>query len=272
MICRGMMIRHRQRPTERELAALADGSLPAAKRVRVERAVAASPELQALVAAQRRALSAIDEAAGQRAPAALRARLELMGRPRRTRVAGQAALARRSLRRARTLSLAGVAAAVVAAVLVVSLGGGVSAPTVADAAVLATRPPVTPVPSGHTTGATLAVRAAGLPFPYWDDQFGFRAVGVRHDRLDGRPTTTVFYERGGERVAYTIVSGKPLSFGARARGRVWKGLPVWSLSAHGMVVATWLRRHHSCVLAGRNVPLTVLISLASWRGEGRVAS
>lgn len=263
------MIRHRQRPTERELAALADGSLPAAKRMRVERAVAASPELQALVAAQRRALTAIDQAADQRAPAALRARLALMERPRR---GGQVAPARSSLRRARMLSLGAVAAAVVAAVLVVSLGGGVSAPTVADAAVLATRPAMAPVPSGATNQPTVGVRAAGLAFPYWGDQFGFRAVGVRHDRLDGRATTTVFYERGGERVAYTIVAGEPLSFGAHTQGSVWNGVRVWSLSAHGMRVATWLRHDHSCVLAGRNVPLTVLVSLASWRGDGRVSS
>ena len=75
------MIRHPHQPTERELAGLADGSLPASKRVRVERAVAASPELQGIVAAQRRALVAIDDAATERAPAALRARLELLRGP-----------------------------------------------------------------------------------------------------------------------------------------------------------------------------------------------
>jgi anti-sigma factor RsiW len=265
-----MMIRHRQLPTERDLAALADGSLPAARRVRVERAVAASPELQAIVAAQRRALAAIDDAAAEQAPAALRARLELMSGPRRRGVTERPRQARSPFRPVRLLPVGALAAALAGAVLVVTLGGGVSSPTVADAAVLATRPAVASVPSTHTHGPTLAVRAAGLPFPYWDDRFGFRAVGVRHDRFDGRATTTVFYKRGDVRVAYTIVSGKPLSSGARTQGTVRDGVAVWTLNTRGMRVATWLRRGHSCVLAGRHVPAAVLVSLASWRGDGRI--
>ncbi|MBV9168330.1 MAG: hypothetical protein JO342_19500 [Solirubrobacterales bacterium] len=268
-----MKLRNRQQPTERDLAALADGSLPAARRVPVERAVASSPELQAIVAAQRRALVAVDAAAREQAPPALRARLELMSGPPRRDARERPPKARSSFGPARLLPAGALAAAAVVALLVVTLGGGgVSAPTVADAAVLADRPAVAPVPSGRLTQATLRVAAAGLPFPYWEDHFGFRAVGVRHDRIHGRPATTVFYKRGSARVAYTIVSGKPLSYGAPTSGTSRNGVVVWTLSAHGMRVATWWRRNHSCVLATRDVPVSVLVDLASWRDGGRIAA
>lgn len=260
------MIRNRQQPTERDLVALADGSLPAARRVRVERAVAASPELQAMVAAQRHALAAIDEAAGEQAPAALRARLELLRAPSRSRGRARWRVRVPSFGLARVIPAGAVAAAAVVAVLVITLGGGISAPTVAQASVLATRPAVAPAPGHKVHTFTLAgLRAAGLPYPYWDDSFGFRAVGVRHDRLNGRPATTVFYQRGSQRVAYTIVSGAALPAGAPAHASVWNGISVRALEAHGMRVVTWLRHGHSCVLAGRHVPFPVLISLASWK-------
>lgn len=264
MIYRAKMIFNRQLPTERDLAALADGSLPAARRVKVERAVAASPKLQATVAAQRRALGAIDAAAGEQAPAALRARLELLRGPQRRRLGSWAKLPR-------LVPAGAVAIAAVVAVLVVTLGGGVSAPTVAQAAVLATRPATAPAPAPQPRTPMLAhLRAAGLPFPYWDDRFGLTAVGVRHDRFDGRPATTVFYRSGRQRVAYTIVSGPPLAFGARTHRSVWNGIAVWTLEAHGMRVATWLRHGHSCVLSGRHVSFLMLDSLGSWRGGGKL--
>src|SRR3954452_20172127 len=67
--------RNSERPSERDLAALADGSLPPARRARVERAVAASPELQAELRDQCYALDAVRAAGAERAPAALRARV-----------------------------------------------------------------------------------------------------------------------------------------------------------------------------------------------------
>src|SRR5436309_6863129 len=73
-------LRHRQ-SSERDLAALADGSLPVRRRARVEQAVGSSPQLQADLRAERRALAAIRGAAGERAPVALRARLELARDP-----------------------------------------------------------------------------------------------------------------------------------------------------------------------------------------------
>ncbi|HEY3946060.1 MAG TPA: hypothetical protein VGL78_12605 [Solirubrobacteraceae bacterium] len=260
------MIRHDHQPTERELAGLADGSLPASKRVRVERAVAASPELEDIVAAQRRALVAIDDAASERAPAALRARLELLRGPSGNRAPARPRFSVPSFGLARVIPAGAVVAAAVVAALVITLGGGVSSPTVAQASVLAARPAVAAAPAHQSHTRTLAgLTAAGLAYPYWDDHFGFSAVGVRHDRLGGRPATTVFYRSGNQRVAYTIVSGSALPFGASTHGAVRNGIAVRTLRARGMRVATWLRNGHSCVLVSKNVSFSQLVSLASWR-------
>jgi anti-sigma factor RsiW len=248
-------------PTERDLLALADGSLPASRCVRVERAVAESPELQAVLAAQRRALTAIDEAASERAPVSLRARLELLREPSPKR--------REWATLPKLLPAGGLAAALAAVAVLLTVGGGVQSPTVAQAATLATRPPLAPAPPHRAHSYRLAnVTSAGLPFPYWEDWSGFHAVGVRRDRLDGRPATTVFYSRGGMRVAYTILSGSPLASGAATRSTIKNGVAVRTLTVHGIRVATWLRRGHTCVLSGANVPAATLVRLASWRGDG----
>ena len=164
-------LRRRDRPSERDLAALADGSLAPEQRARVERAVAGSPELQAELRDQRYALDAVRAASAERAPAALRARV------------AQSRPARRPVRRIGAVAVAGTAA--IAAAIALTLGGGpAEAPSVADAAVLATRPPLASVPEAAHAAATLpSPRAAGLRFPYWRDHFGWKAIGSRHDRL-----------------------------------------------------------------------------------------
>jgi hypothetical protein len=101
---------------------------------------------------------------------------------------------------------------------------------------------------------------SGLPFPYWEDRFDWRAAGARTDHLAGRVATTVFYRRGAQRVAYTIVSGQPLAAPASHA----------ALSIAGRQVVTWLRRGNTCVLSGRGVPVAELVRLAAWRGHGRI--
>ena len=67
-----------------ELAALADGTLPAERRAELEARVAASSELVELLAEQQRAVTLIRDAADEvEAPAALRARIEAQARGRR---------------------------------------------------------------------------------------------------------------------------------------------------------------------------------------------
>jgi hypothetical protein len=250
--------RHRDRPTEHELAALADGSLAPARRARVERVVDASPDLQADLREQRQALAAVRAVADERAPAALRARVAM---PRK---------AARPARRIGALAVAGTATLALAVVL--TLGGGPArAPSVADAAVLATRPPAAPAPEALRGAATLpSPRGAGLPFPNWEEKFGWKATGVRHDRLAGRAATTVFYRRGSEAVAYTIVGGGPLPVGSHTPASGRGGTEFLGFAAHGRHGVTWLRRGHTCVLSATSTSEAALFRLAAWRGQGEL--
>jgi hypothetical protein len=252
-----MMKPGQHRPTEGELAALADGSLPARRRARVEQAVASSPHMQAELAAERLARRAIRGAVAERAPAALRARLELARDPD----------PRWRLPRFTTAIVATAAVAAFAAALVLTIGGGATGtPTVAAAATLGSRQPVsvaTETPNDH--GVLPGVTGAGISFPDWGTSFGFDAIGVRRDHLGDRFATTVYYARGDQRVAYTIMSGPPLPAGAAVHESVWQGTRLGSFLARGRVVVTWLRNGHTCVLSGPDTPPTVLATLAAWK-------
>jgi hypothetical protein len=165
------------------------------------------------------------------------------------------------------------AAATVALGITLAVGGGSAAsPSVADATALATRAPTAAVAEPARAAATLASpQNAGLRFPYWKRQFGWRAVGSRHDELGGRSATTVFYKHGGVTVAYTIVGGKSLPVGAPARVSVRDGIELRSLTTHGRAAVTWLRRGHTCVLSGTATTHAALVRLAAWRGNGEIS-
>jgi hypothetical protein len=249
---------------ERDLARLADGTIDPARADDVERSVAASTELQARLDEQLRALAAVRTLASQRAPATLRMRRRLLARaarPRRSRFA----VARRP---ALGLGLAGFLAALV--LVLAALGGSPAGLTVADAATLAVRPATGSVAEPPDDGTMLPhVRAAGLPFPYWEDRFGWVATGVRRDDVHGRLLTTVFYRGHGSRVAYTIVPGAPLRAGHDVRTIQRGGLSIGAFATTGhRLVVMWLRRGHTCVLSGVDVPLDALVKLAAWRGHG----
>jgi hypothetical protein len=142
------------------------------------------------------------------------------------------------------VGLAGAAATVLLVVLLVPGGNG---PSVADAAVLATRPP--------TTGTPASLPAVeGVRFPRWDRRFRWRATGVRSDRLGDRDATTVYYRYDGHRVGYTIVGGPAL----RSRPG------FHSSRIGGRTVVTWRRGGHTCVLSGAGVRSTTLLRLASY--------
>jgi hypothetical protein len=249
-------LRRSDKPSTRELTALADGSLPIADWAQVRRAVDASPELRAGLEAQQRALTAIDATLGP-APAAVRARVAAMP----ARAHGRPA------RRAR-LSAAAATVAIVVAVAVAALSTGTAAPTVATAASLAQRPSQARAPEAQRGSPTLSVRAAGLTYPNWQDAFGYRATGVRRDQLGGRTATTVFYaNRGGSAIAYTIVAGDALPVGTGARSTLLDGVWLRTLSRGDRAVVTWLRGGHTCVLSGGRAELSVLERLAAWEGS-----
>jgi hypothetical protein len=230
------------RSIERDLTRLADGTLHPGRREPLGRLVAGSPELQQQLSDQRRAVAAARYAAQRdRAPLSLRMRrreLKAPARARRFRV---------------TLGLTTTLAAL-GSVLALLTGSGAPGLTVAQAATLATRPALARVAEPRDGATTLpGLRAQGLPFPYWQDRFGWRATGMRTDHLSGRDLTTVFYRHEDQRIAYTIVSGKPLTPDASAISTT-AGWPTF----------TWTRAGHTCVLSGQNVSADQLIALATW--------
>jgi anti-sigma factor RsiW len=249
-------------PREEELAALADGSLPPERRPEVEAMIARSPELAVRLEEQRRAVDLVRGAAATiEAPAGLRARVEHR-RPARS----------APRRRLWAAGLAVTAVAAVALALVLTLPENVpGAPSVAEAAVLTTRPPTAPAPPPKPGTPTLLARAVdGVPYPNWTAKFGWKAVGSRVDTLDGRRATTVYYEKDGHRIGYTIFEGSPLDVPEGAARVSREGTDLRLLAVDGRPVVTWLRRGHTCILSGAGVAKPVLEKLAAWNGKGTV--
>ena len=233
-----------------ELCALADGTLPEERRAAVEARVAASPELQELLERQRLSLAATSALADEPVPASLRA----------------AVGARRERRRpwlAPRLAAAGALAAVLAVVAAVALTGGPGGPTVAEAAALAARPPSAAAPAAGDEPATLAVDVDGVAFPDFLSAFGWRAVGVRHDRVDGRNATVVYYERDGTRIGYVIVAGSGLKRPSGAQTETRGGVEYQTLRVNGRPAVTWRRDGRTCILIGP-ASRDELLALASY--------
>jgi anti-sigma factor RsiW len=248
-------------PREEELAALADGSLPAERVEELEARVAESPELAAGLAEQRRALALVRGAAVEvEAPARLRAQVDAERRRQRG-----------SRSRSRPLALAGgIAVAAAALVLALTLPSGAGGPGLAEAAELATMPASGPAPPVSVSAPKLLDEMVGaVPFPNWLKKFGWRATGVRTDTVDGRETVTVFYEKEGRRIGYTIVSGEPLDVPAGADRSRREGVELDALVLGGRQVVTWKRGGLTCILSG-DVDRATLLKLAAWNGEGEV--
>ena len=157
-------------------------------------------------------------------------------------------------------ALAAMAAAVVAIVIAVSPGGGSSALSLRQAAAPTLRAATFPAPpESEAHHAQLAAAVDGVPFPYWEDRFGWRSTGMRSDQIAGRAITTVFYaDASGRRIGYAIIAGHPapqISGGAV----FWRGgVPYRLLTENGASVVTWRRppqrscqRSHSAAEAAR---------------------
>ena len=73
---------------------------------------------------------------------------------------------------------------------------GAGGPTVVEAAQLvrAARDR-SPTPSGPGATRSCSRQREGVPYPNLDGEFGWREAGQRTDEIEGRETTTVFYER-----------------------------------------------------------------------------
>jgi hypothetical protein len=251
----------RSKPTTTELAelsALADGTLDPARRATVEAHISASPELNALYERERRVVTALHQAReSERAPAALRARIQA-SRP------GRRTAARRRIVYAG--ALAGALAAVALALVLALPSGAPGGPSVSDAAALAVRGAVQapPPPDPANPAVRLEQLVGDVYFPNWASSFGWRAVGTRTDELAGRNAVTVYYDRNGERIAYTIVGAPPLA--QPAAHRAWlDGTELRTLTKDGRLVVTWRRGGDTCVLSARGVTAAELQKLAAWR-------
>jgi hypothetical protein len=243
-----------------ELSALADGRLDGARQAEVRARIADSVELSALYERERRVVDLIREAqATTRAPVALRARVDAeRGRARRVR-----------LRPAYGGALVAGLVAIVLALVLVLPAGTPGAPSVSQAAALALRGSVAPAPGadpGDPAGR-LGRGVGRVYFPNWASTLGWRAVGQRVDRLDGRLAVTVYYEWRGRQVAYTVVGAPALSQPQAVISRV-EGTELRTLRLDGRLVVTWRRAGDSCVLSGADVSASELQQLAAWTPVG----
>ncbi|MBJ7332813.1 MAG: hypothetical protein JHC95_23165 [Solirubrobacteraceae bacterium] len=243
-----------------DLAALVDGLLPPDRAESLQARIDADPLLVAELARQRAAVRMVTAAAAEvEAPMGLRERIEAQ------RTAAPAK--RRSWTRWLMPAAAGGALAAVIVALVVMLGGG--APSVSDTLSAATEPAAIGVSVDSATPQLLSIERGGVPFPNFAAKFGWKATGARTDEINGRATTTVFYVRGDQKVAYTIVDGEPLEH-PEGEEKTIDG-KTFTVSEDGnRTVVTWERGGHTCVLSGVNVSSEDLLELAGWKGKGKV--
>jgi hypothetical protein len=236
-----------------DLSALADGTLDPARRDAVTARIASSPELTALYERERRVAELLHEVrVTDRAPQGLRARIEAQ-RP-----------SRASHARARLGyggALAGALAVIVLALVLILPGGTPGAPSVSQAAALALRGSQAPAPP--TNGVKLNMDVENVYFPDWNRQFGWKAVGQRSDRVNGRAALTVYYQwHHNETIAYTIVGAPALRAPAASVIRL-HGTTLRTFVLNHRLVVTWRRAGHTCVLSG-TVQASELQQLASW--------
>jgi hypothetical protein len=175
------------------------------------------------------------------------------------------------VRRARrfTPALAAVAAAVALAVVVavtsISIGGG---PGVDRFAGISERPATQPTPASD--GALLDREFAGVAYPDWTVEFGWRPSGGRSDTIEGRRAETVFYTHHGHRIAYTVVEGEPLQPPDGASTVRVDGVTLHQFRDGPRDIVTFERDGRTCVLGGEVIHPETLVELAAWQGDGAV--
>jgi anti-sigma factor RsiW len=233
-----------------DLSALADGTLDRSRRKEVRARIAASPQLSELYERERQVVKSLHQIrATDRAPERLRQRLAAAAPPPRK--------DRPWLRTRWHVNLPGLvagmacAAVIVLAVVLLAPSGTPGAPSISQAAALATRGSTAPPPAA-APGARLNVKVQNLYFPDWSSS-GYRAIGQRTDRLDGRFASTVYYSWHGHRVAYTILSAPALRQPSASVTTV-NGTALQTLRIGSRYVVTWRRSNHTCVLSVAGVP------------------
>jgi hypothetical protein len=147
------------------------------------------------------------------------------------------------------LAAAGAIAAALAVVVVLTTG---ATPRVQDVAAAALQAPERPGPA-EVDDRFIAAEIAGIRFPYWEDGWGWKAVGARTDTVAGRRALTVIYARKGRGVHYTVVEGEPLKVPASAKRIRVDGWRAAILRQGDADVVVWERNGHTCILASTMV-------------------
>lgn len=195
--------------------------------------------------------------AEERAPLALRERVEADR-------ARQAVSGRRRRRRIVPAAATALAASVTA--VVIAIGGSQATATVGAVAAVSQRGHEQPPPA-HAEDRPKQLQASvdGVPFPYWEEKFGWRATGAREDTVSGRHTTTVFYSgKSNAEVGYSIVAGKALDVPDGRRVTV-DGTTLTVMDDGPRQIVTWRRGGRTCVISAPDaVPTRKLLSLAAW--------
>jgi hypothetical protein len=151
-----------------------------------------------------------------------------------------------------------------------SLTGG-SAPTVEAVAATASRPATDATPAPDPSQPTLLRREfEGVAFPNWTEEFGWMAEGARSETIDGRAADTVFYTHHGHRIAYTVLSGEPVSPPEGALAVTADGVDLHRSRSGELDIVTFERDGRTCVLAGDVINPSTLVELASWQGDGTI--
>jgi anti-sigma factor RsiW len=256
---------------EAALVAYVDGNLDADRRAEVESRAASDPGYAAALALQQQGRDSVVAAAEDTsAPLALRSRVEGMAtQGRRQGSRGPSARTRLGGIRWPGAGLVAGAVAVVLAAIVLFGGGG---PAIDDVASAAVREPTAQVAAVPPDSKLLKENVEGVAFPDYAAKFGWKPVGTRTDRIGGRRTRTVFYEKDGKRIAYTIVAGDALSVPGDAATAKSEGTELATFESEGRTVVTWKRNGRTCVLSAitPEVPRDELLQLASWKGMGAV--
>lgn len=233
----------------RDLLALVDRRLPPERCGEIERRVARSARATDALRAQRCVRTAL-QAFAPPTPPALRARLRAERTPR-----------RRPL--PRLLPALATACVLAGVVLVTGLtlhGSGGGGPLEAAAA-LADLPALEAPP--RATATALRRSFAGVTFPRWDQEFGWRATGARRGRADGRASDTVYYQHTHHRIGYTVLSGPFTGLPSRGRRIARNGVQIQLYHDGPDTVAVFARHGRTCVLAGWVHHASTLITLAS---------
>jgi hypothetical protein len=245
------------RSDQAELAALADGSLTGERRGEALHRIGESEELKALADEQALAVGLTRDASAVRAPASLRTAVRRLGTARPARM------------RRRALLAAAAAVAVVAAIVAVSLPADRGEPSFQRATAFGAQASTMPAPARDPARpAYLLPGVAGVSHPNWTRDYGFAAVGSRDDDFAGRRAVTVFYAgRSGDRIGYTIVTGRPLDVPRPVETVVRRGIAIDVLRTSGRRVVTWRRAGHTCILSGSQTSVARLVELAGSSAE-----